>query len=411
MLGSLFEDKALNASSYWPNCSASGFRMSIPDLTVFKFPAGSMTSTYVASSEIKYSFLKDNVVIPTAQLASAGLSEFCLRAYVNPTSDSYAKVSLSLYPMSEVTLTSNPLFLDPAFPGLTFKVYQFPLSPKPLYSPIRRYWGFPLVPCFFPGSSWSDAPGLPSGAACRLALSTLLRSSVAPDSTSRPLYLQEKIALLREDPSSLATLLPPSIVWPVPAISAPVPEGWCFSFSYLFYLVPSQFSLGSFLCCYFLFSFKSGLLLSPSSFTFCAFNFVCFLSFSLFSFYHFFLLVYFLFTIPFFPQSWDGLFLLVQLYLFLFLFCALLNPSATQSQEDTASLCSPKRTSSLCSPKRISSLYSPKRTSLLYGPRRTFSLASPKRTFHFSVPNGPSAHKSPLMTSAPEDFVHFSPFH
>ena len=151
--------------------------MSIEDLTIFKFQPGSLCSAYVSSLDLDFQFTQGNSNVPTALFSQTGLSEFCLRAFCYPTSDSFAQLVVLLFPLSETQLAENPLYLDPYFPGIRLFDSEFSLSPPSSQSPIAALWGFPLAPAVFPGASWDDAPGFPSGLRVRIALSKLLKSN------------------------------------------------------------------------------------------------------------------------------------------------------------------------------------------------------------------------------------------
>ena len=181
LLGKLWSDKAFNAGSYWNTDAPTQLICSIPDLTIFHFPPGSLCSEYVSSSDLTFSFTQNGAVVPTTSFSQVGLTDFCIRAFCYPSSDAYAKLTILLFPCSINQLAVNPLYLDPYFPGIKLYDSEFQLSPSSLLSPLARNWGFPLAPAVFPGSDWEDAPGVPSGLRVRIALSHLLRTGIKPD--------------------------------------------------------------------------------------------------------------------------------------------------------------------------------------------------------------------------------------
>ena len=231
LIGSLWADKSFNTAPYWNSSAPSQLVLSISDLTLFKFPPGSLCSAYVSSADLEFQFTQDNSVVPTALFSQAGLSEFCLRAFCYPTSDSYAKLVLLLFPCSETQLAENPLYLDPYFPGLRLYDSEFPLSPQSSQSPIPDPWGFPLAPAVFPGADWDDAPSFPSGLRIRTALSKLLRTAIKPDVKANFLTYQQRIDSLLERGSCALQVRVPLLLWPeassIPPTDLPS-QGWVY---------------------------------------------------------------------------------------------------------------------------------------------------------------------------------------
>ncbi len=242
LLGSLWSDKSFNTATYWNTTSPSQLVLSIADLTIFRFPPGSLCSAYVSSADLEFEFTQDSSAIPAALISQAGLSEFCLRAFCYPTSDSYTKLVILLFPCSETLLAQNPLYLDPYFPGLRLYDSEFSLSPPSLLSPIVQPWGFPLAAAVFPGADWEEAPGFPSGLRVRIALSKLFRSAIKPDVKANLLTLQQRIDSLLDRGSNALQVRFPLLLWPeataVPPTDLPT-QGWvlfiCLSYPVVFY--------------------------------------------------------------------------------------------------------------------------------------------------------------------------------
>jgi len=213
LLGILFNTKTINANHFWICNSPTSLTISIPDLSVFSFPDGTMVSNYVPSSAFSFHFSRNNSIIQPSDLSSAELSDFCLRAFVYPTSDSYARILILLYPASEDSLASFPLYSDHRFPGIKLCDYEFPLAPAGPVSPLRRFWGFPLVPAIFPFTEWTPDSLLPTGLCLRSAMSSILRSAVLPDSSSLTGY-KKKLADLGTSGSFSCRSKLPALLWP-----------------------------------------------------------------------------------------------------------------------------------------------------------------------------------------------------
>ena len=237
LLGSLWTNKAFSTANYWISTSPSQLILSIEDLSIFKFPPGSLCSSYVSSADLDFQFTQDNSDVPTALISQAGLSEFCLRAFCYPTSDSFAKLIVLLFPCSETQLAQNPLYQDPYFPGLRLFDSEFPLSPPSSQSPISVPWGFPLAPAVFPGADWDDAPGFPSSVRVRVSLSKLLRSAIKPDVKANLLTFQQRVDALLERGSNALQVRFPLLLWPEASVVPPTDlpsQGWVLFIFYLF---------------------------------------------------------------------------------------------------------------------------------------------------------------------------------
>ena len=226
LVGNLFSDKIVNCNLFWQPTEATKLTLSLPSLSVFNFPAGKLVSDYLPSSAIPHEFSLANTIIPDAELPANGLSSFVLRAFVSPCTDSFVKFIILLYPCSEATLQAiYPLYKDPRFPGLKLCSFDFPLGPPCTAGPIRRPWGFPVFPAIIPGSPWSDSGLVPSSAALRHALSSILGSAIAPEVKLNLQTLNLRFQeILSNGDSALKLNLPP-VLWPP---SPPAPTiGWC----------------------------------------------------------------------------------------------------------------------------------------------------------------------------------------
>ena len=237
LVGNLFTGKVINCNLFWQPVIATKLTLSIPSLNIFNFPDGKLVSDYLPSSAFPHEFSHNDAVITEDDYPATGISSFVLRAFVSPSTDAFVKIIILLYPCSEETLLSlYPLYKDPRFPGLKLCSFDFPLGPPCSAGPIRRLWGFPIFPAIIPGSPWSDSGTLPSGAALRHALSSILGSAVAPEVKLNLQTLNLRCQeILSKGALALKLNLPP-VIWPS---SNPAPAlGWCcffFSFLLLFF--------------------------------------------------------------------------------------------------------------------------------------------------------------------------------
>ena len=229
--GTLIANKIINVSTFWDEAPGVSLSITLDDLTIFNFPDGSLVSEYVASDEFENTFTLDNNILAADELEDAGVSNFCLRSHVYPSTADHAKMVITLYPMPFAKLALNPLHMDTRFPGMSFATKEFQLGPSPILSPLGKPWGFPIVPCLLPGSTFDVAPGIPSGSELRSAMTAFLRSATVPDSKKNLTSFRQAVVQILDDPSSLSSAKLPSIRWPVTVIprnpiTTPT-QGWC----------------------------------------------------------------------------------------------------------------------------------------------------------------------------------------
>ena len=229
LLGSLWDRKSFHAASMWTTINPTQLTISLPDLSAFSFSPGSLCSNYLSSEDLEFEFSQGGQLVPPNLYQATNLSSFCLRSFVHPTSDCYAKVQFLIFPFPLSVLAKNPLYLDVNFPGLKLADYEFPLAPAALLSPINDSWGFPLAPAVFPGADWNDSAGVPSGIRLRIALSQLLRSPILPEVKANISGLKQRYAQILEKGSSTFKTKFPPLIWPpattIPATDLPA-QGW-----------------------------------------------------------------------------------------------------------------------------------------------------------------------------------------
>jgi len=229
LVGSLFNSRTFNAALFWPTSSPVSLAINLPDLSLFRFPNSSLVSNYVPSSAFTHSFSQNNSVLAGADLTNLGITPFCLRAHVYPTSDAFVKIVLTLTPSDEARLQNlYPFHDDHRFPAIKLGTFEFPMGPSAAGPPLNRPWGFPIVPVLLPGSPWTDSSSLPSGSDLRSALYAMLQSATLPDSKQNfATYNLRCESLLVSGSASLKSRLPP-IAWPPAPFMAPSTslQGW-----------------------------------------------------------------------------------------------------------------------------------------------------------------------------------------
>jgi len=239
LLGELWADKIFNVSSFWPTTTVTSLTLSLGNLTVFSFPEGSLVSNYVCSSELNFSFTQGTTTISEDDFEAANISEFCLRAYAHPNTDSFAKIVIMIFPCSLASLAAYPTYQYTRFPGIRLTDVEIPLAPIPTLSPIQRSWGFPLVCAIFPGADWSEAPGLPLGYRLRFALSELLRSACLPEAKANYAGFLLRLQEIGNSGVALLTSKLPPLLWPpiaeLPTVAQPT-QGWFIFHVFSFFL-------------------------------------------------------------------------------------------------------------------------------------------------------------------------------
>ena len=156
LLGSLCTEKRVNAGKFWNQMDLPGTSnshpdslslcFSIPDCEIFKFPGGGLVSEYVDGDALPHTFYRGDVIVQKENLPDSYLG-FAVRAFVMPTRDTYAKISLLLFPLPKDMLIANhPLSGNPCFPGITLFSGEFPLLPRSADRPLLKKWGCPIAP-------------------------------------------------------------------------------------------------------------------------------------------------------------------------------------------------------------------------------------------------------------------------
>ena len=107
---------------------------------------------------------------------------FTVRAFVIPTGDTYAKISLLLFPLpKDMLITNHPQSGNPCFPGITLFSGEFPLLPRSTERPLLKKWGCPLAPDLIPSADLEDAANTPRTPLLRSAIAQVLRKVIRPD--------------------------------------------------------------------------------------------------------------------------------------------------------------------------------------------------------------------------------------
>ena len=222
---------SVQGAKFWQAADETRLELSLPDATIFKFP-DSLASEWLDSSELTHRFVdKEGKVLADETLAELEIRGFAIRAFVIPTRENYAKISIGLVPLPKDALfEQHPLAENPLFPCISVSSPgEFPLGPPVTSQAPRapRQWGFPFWPLLVRGADASSCPAFPRGAELRAKMAAILRSAVKPEMKNGLALLQRRMEDIQEAGASNLKQLNLEKRWPLPE---PQPDtGWsCF---------------------------------------------------------------------------------------------------------------------------------------------------------------------------------------
>lgn len=191
---------------------------SIPDCEVFRFPDGGLVSEIVDGDRFPHSFYRGETLVPEDELPEGYLG-FSLRAYVAPTRETYAKITILMYPLAkELLVSAHPLSRNSMFPGITLFSGEFPLIPKSSAQPRQKGWGCPLVPAVIPGMDLEDSTHFPRSPLLRAAIAQVLRKAVKHEAKSNHPNLIQRWSEINEYGISRLKDLQLDHIWPLPTV-------------------------------------------------------------------------------------------------------------------------------------------------------------------------------------------------
>lgn len=228
LLGSLFEDKSVNAANFWNLESAISLILSIPDSSIFSFPNGSLCSEFLDSSSFKFSFKQGETTLSKEDQAAAGIHGFSLRAHLMPISATFTRIWITLVPISLASLIADhPLATNPAFPSIKLIDRDIPLGPPSDGPPLSKVWGCPITPAVILGAPLDEAPNVPQTSAMIAAISAMLRKAVRPEIVQNSTNLYKRLQSLLNHGVSKLKDQPLDFIWPLPValVTAPHDSG------------------------------------------------------------------------------------------------------------------------------------------------------------------------------------------
>ena len=205
----------ITASDLWKTANADvTLSITLPEADRFKFNSGTLVSEYVAGEDYNYFFKKGNNILVPSEWAANNVGETVIRAVChldkasNGRSGPQAKATFLIFPCSKDDLIDlSDATQSPAWPG--FRVLESTCK----FFPNMPEWKDPIAPLIILGSSFMQAPNLPSGQEIRFHISAIMRSARRPTTCTKGKTLFKQWTKATEDVEQLEQ--EPTITWPV----------------------------------------------------------------------------------------------------------------------------------------------------------------------------------------------------
>lgn len=243
LIGSLCSNKKVSAGKFWnvldqttgqphPSTSAEPpvpgseadppqpwyLTFSVPDCEVFRFTDGGMISEAVDGDRFPHVFHRGDTEVSEENLPEGYLG-FSLKAFVTPTRETFAKITILLFPLARDLLSSaHPHSGNCMFPGLTLFSGEFPLIPRSAALPLQKKWGCPIAPAIIPGMDLEESAHFPRSPLLRAAVAQVLRKAVKHEAKQNHPNLMQRWAEISEHGASRIKDLQLDQIWPLPAV-------------------------------------------------------------------------------------------------------------------------------------------------------------------------------------------------
>ena len=223
--GQLFpgsESKRFQAAKFWSAGTDLDLQLSINNASIFNF-SSTLTSDFVDGSDVTHAFFKGNQRLETEEAEAAGIPGFCLRLFIAPSKETFAKLTLVLYPLPLAVLLESQLLAENVrFPGLSVFSGEFPIGPPQTAVPrTPTPYGCPILPVVIPGSPLTDFPNTPSGIEIRRKIAEVLRAAVKPEIKNGPAMLLKRWTEIQNAGPSKLLNKQLDIMWPLPPPAPP----------------------------------------------------------------------------------------------------------------------------------------------------------------------------------------------
>jgi hypothetical protein len=216
-VGSVKED----AARMWHGGSEKvTLSIKIKNAAVFTFSEGGLTSDIIPHDRFEYTFTAKNdtgppTVVLEAEYEEFGISDFCMRMVCNVSRTSNLKDGINikytvlLFPAGKDDLLRRyDMAQNAAWPGYQVMEGDFPLLVR-----TTTTWGCPIMPLLLSGTSLEQQPHLPSGEELRMAISAIMRNSVAAEASKSAKNLLARWRKMAANPDELVPKKGP-VEWP-----------------------------------------------------------------------------------------------------------------------------------------------------------------------------------------------------
>ena len=209
-------------AKFWPRGNDLKLELRFEDMSIFNFK-DSLTSDLLDSAAINHIFTRGDTQIERAELEDAGINGFCIKAFITPTRETFAKIHLALLPMGlDELLDAHPLADNPLFPVISLTTPgEFPIGPAAAGVRLPDPWGFPIWPILTTTTNLNDVPNVPSGTDLRAAMAAILRKATRAEAKNGPAALLRRWDEVKEAGASNLKGTDPDKRWPLPKPSPP----------------------------------------------------------------------------------------------------------------------------------------------------------------------------------------------
>ena len=219
MVGQLFpgsDSKKFSASKFWANGADIDLQLSVPSASIFSF-SDSLVSDLLDSSEIPHAFFSSGRRLEDEEVEAANIPGFSVCLFVNPSKETFAKLSVVLYPLPlDTLLETHVLGSNPQFPGLSVFSGEFPIGPPHTSVPrTPAPWGCPIDPVIT-AASFSEFPQVPSGKELRHKIAQVLRAGTKPEIKNGPAALKKRWDEIASAGPSKLLKKQHDVIWPLP---------------------------------------------------------------------------------------------------------------------------------------------------------------------------------------------------
>ena len=218
------------------------------ECSAFTFVNGTV-SNFLDSAEVDFEFRDENKKpVSEEALEAAGYQGFALRAFLLPTTPTYAKLSILLYHVGlDDLLNQNPKAVAPHFPGVLLVSHEIPFLPTHRDFFGDAYCGLPFTPALISEAEFTEEDR-PATEELIASLSALMRNVFIPEARLSVSHSAPRWAAILEKGEDALRKEAPVLIWPDPISTQTAPGG----IYILFFVLSFLLFIVSFLATFFL---------------------------------------------------------------------------------------------------------------------------------------------------------------